>query len=237
MLSTNQSAGYHTLRCYGVLNVTNNYIAWDRGTARVWDTTVGIGTYYPKGTHILVTRDIDAYCDANGNVSVYIDGALNTTFTSGSTGGTAYLPNIPRASVINSFTGSSITGKFKATYTSKNPSFENRLRISIPHVKALDTFRNYVSGTEVSLSQSSIDYIKNYTSKSTVTLGGVIETWNGNSKVGESTEINITGTIAKGGRLRVNGQWKEATLYLRVNGQWKEVTPYIRINGQWKEGI
>lgn len=38
-------------------------------------------------------------------------------------------------------------------------------------------------------------------------------------------------------RVRVNGQWKEATVYVRVNGQWKEAKPYIRVNGQWKEGI
>lgn len=185
----------------------------------------------------MVSEDQNVYCDANGNASVYIDGSLDTTFVSGSAGGTATLPNIPRASVINTFTGTEITGKFKATYTAKSSYFENRLRISIPHVKALNTYRNYVSGNEVRLTQDSIDYIKNYTRNKTITLGGVIETWSGNTKIGESSEINITVNIRREMYLRVNGQWKRATAYVRTNGQWKEAEPYIRINGQWKRGV
>ena len=219
------------------MNVTNNYIAWSRGTARVGGTTVGIGTYYGKGSYTLVSEDQNVYCDANGNSSVYIDGSLDTTFVSGSAGGTATLPNIPRASVINSFTGSDIAGKFKATYTAKSSSFENRLRISIPYVKALETYKNYTSGKEVTLSAASIEYIKNYTRNKTITLGGVIETWSGNTKIGESSEITITCNIRREMYLRVNGQWKRAIAYVRVNGQWKEAEPYIRINGQWKRGV
>lgn len=185
----------------------------------------------------MVSEDQNVYCDNNGNASVYVDGSLDTTFVSGSAGGTANLPNIPRASVINSFTGTEVSGKFKATYTAKSSSFRNRLRISIPSVKALDYYDNYASGKEVTLSQSSIDYIKNYTKNKTITLGGVIETWSGNTKIGESSEINITVNIRREMYVRVNGQWKRAIAYVRVNGQWKEAEPYIRVSGQWKRGV
>lgn len=41
----------------------------------------------------------------------------------------------------------------------------------------------------------------------------------------------------RGGRILVNGQWKEAIPYVGVNGQWKEAISYVGVNGQWKEGI
>jgi hypothetical protein len=58
---------------------------------------------------------------------------------------------------------------------------------------ALMTVDNYTSGDGVTLDSASITAIQNYMNNNGVnyvTLGGVIETWNGNTKVGESSEIN-----------------------------------------------
>lgn len=192
----------------------------------------------------------DYYASGTINVTHKDDGTLSgyayATFTKG--GSSSYAPNtgsiatdwtnldkIDRQSTINSFTGNDIKGNFSATYTAQSSSYENRLRISIPNVKALQTFNNYVSGTNVKLSDSAIQSIKNYTSAKTIVLGGVIETWTGNTKVGESSELTTTCTIKKPARIRINGAWKEAVPYVRINNQWKEATPYTRVNGVWKE--
>lgn len=41
----------------------------------------------------------------------------------------------------------------------------------------------------------------------------------------------------RGGRILVNGQWKEATPYVGINGQWKEAISYVGVNNQWKEVV
>ena len=233
LLYTDNPNKLHRIRLYGVLNVTNNYIAWSSGTANVWDATVGLATRYNNGSYIVVTKDINVVNETSINVS----GTLNTTFVSGTATGTVNLPAFKNPSVINSFTGNNIDGNFSATYTKSSVNFEDRLRISIPNVKALETYRYYVSGQNVQLSENSIAYIKNYTNKNTITLGGVIETWDAYGKIGESKELTIQCTLSKGNKLRINGQWKDAIPYVRVNGQWKEATPYIRVNGVWKEEI
>lgn len=225
------------VRLYGILHVTNNYISWSRGSASVHTSGLQpIGTYYGRGDHTVITRDFTFGHDSNGNFSVYIGASLSTTFVSGDCGGTLNLPHINRQSTINSFTGTAINKDFKATYT-PHTNYENRLRISIPHVVVLETYRNYASGTAVRLSQASINYIRNYTKNKTIQLGGVIETWNGGTKIGESSEITINVKIPKGLRVKVSGTWKEAIPYVRVNGAWKEARPHVRVSNQWKEGI
>lgn len=102
------------------------------------------------------------------------------------------LTTIPRASSIDSFTGTDIEGTFKVTYTAKSSSFTNKLRISIPSVIALQT-NNYASGTNFTLSASAKQEIYNrITSGNSVTLGAVIETWSGSTKIGESSELKHT---------------------------------------------
>lgn len=232
LLGTDNQNKIHYIRLYGILNVTNNYIAWSRGTATVWDATAGLATRYNQGQYIVVSKDLSVVNETSINVT----GILSTTFVSGQTTGTVNLPAFKNPSVIHTFTGNNITENFNATFTKSSSAYEDRLRISIPNVKTLETYRNYTSGQNVTLSSSSIEYIKNY-SNNTVTLGGVIETWQGGTKIGESAEIKIQCSISKGNKLRINGQWKDAIPYIRVNGQWKEATPYVRVNGVWKEEI
>lgn len=225
-----------TVRLYGILNVTNNYISWTRGSASVHTSGLaGIGTYYGKGSHTLITRDFTFSHNSNGDFSAYVGASLSTTFVSGDCGGILNLPHINRVSTINSFTGTDLESDFKATYTSYG-NFTNKLRISIPNVKALETF-NYSSGTSFKLKKETLDYLYDYIGfGDKISLGAVIETWNGSTKLGESTELIKTITIQPRGRIYINREWKRATPYLGVSGTWERVLPYAGINGQWKRG-
>lgn len=198
------------------------------------ESSLGYKSWGPGGYRLKeATFTSNHNSDGTGNARVegYFTGGIGTW----NLGGNLNLTKIARQSTINSFTGTDIKDDFTATYTAKSSSYENRLRISIPNVRTLETYTNYVSGTAVRLSSASINYIKNYTNNKTIQLGGVIETWSGNTKVGDSSEIKITVNIKKPARIRISGAWKEATPYIRVNGAWKEAVPYMRVNGAWKE--
>lgn len=238
-MGTNTAGGYHTLRCYGVLNVTNNYIAWTRGTARVKDTTVGIGTYYGKGSYTLVTQDINVYCDSSGNVSTYIDGALNTTFVSGSTGGTAYLPNIPRLPILSS--GKNFKDNENPVYNiTAYGAYPIRVKLEAGGNTSLAvrnlTNKNSQTYTMV-LTDAERDTLRSMLTGSSLTVRyTVCALQNGNEISWSFKDYKMT-KGSRGARITINGQTKEAIPYVRVNGQWKEATAYIRVNNQWKEGI
>lgn len=189
----------------------------------------GAGGYRLKEATFTAAHNSDG--SGGTRVEGYFTGGLGTWNLSGG----LPLTKIDRQSTINSFTGNDIKGDFKATYTANSSSYENRLRISIPNVVALETYKNYASGTAVRLSQASINYIRNYTKNKTVQLGGVIETWSGSTKIGESTELIIYPKVSREAHIRVNGVDKAAIPYVRINNEWKESTPYIRVNGSWKE--
>lgn len=193
-------------------------------------------SYFAAGT-INVTHNGD------GNLSGY----AYATFTKGGT--SSYAPNtggvatdwtaltyLPRSATIDTFTGNDVDGSFKVTYTKKSDSFTHKLRISIPSVKSLETF-NYVSGTSFYLTDESKDYIYNYAKTNqlqSVTLGAVIETWSGGSKIGDSTELKNVCSLGAISKLFINNDWKRATPHIRINNEWKIAIPYIRINNEWK---
>jgi hypothetical protein len=190
---------------------------------------------YSTGGYRLKEATYTAGHNSDGSGSTHVEGWFNGGIGWYGMSGDLGLTKFNRQSTINSFTGNDIKGDFKATYTASTGSYENRLRISIPNVQALDTYRNYVSGTAVRLSQASINYIRNYTNNKTIQLGGVIETWQGSTKIGESSEIKINCKVSREAHIRLNGVDKAAIPYVRINNEWKESTPYIRVNGSWKE--
>ena len=105
--------------------------------------------------------------------------------------GSVTIPAQATPAPITGFTGNNLEGNFSATYTSTG-SYTYKLRISIPNVQTLMTFNYPTSGAAFALDSGSLTYIRNYmTQHSTnqVTLGAVIETWNGSTKVGESSEL------------------------------------------------
>ena len=237
--NVNQQGNYSSVHAWLELHVTSGgHVASSGIVAKVSNGQNNIGYhYYGAGTHRLVDGYYDVAHDSNGNASTWVTGSFESYIGNWYFGGTLNLTHIDREkSTITSFTGTTITGNFVATYTGASGKTKV-LRISIPGVMELQRYNNYASGQEVTLSAEAIQKIKNYTQNTTVSIGGVIETWDGGTKIGESQEIVIQCSAGGKARIRVNGQWKDAVPYVRVNGQWKEAVPYTRVNSQWKEGI
>lgn len=172
---------------------------------------------------------VSAWCNAPDGTTLanqYVEKGLDVTLTT-----------IARASTINAFNGSDITGNFNATFTAKSSSFKHKLRISIPGVVALQTFDNYTNGANVTLNNTALNTLHSkMTNKNTITLGAVIETYNGSTKVGESAELSHTCTWYRG-RIKINGTWRKAQTFIKVNGSWKDAVPYEKVNGTWKYGV
>lgn len=151
-------------------------------------------SYWTFATETITTGSATITHNNNGEKSISLSSYLYVGYTGldHTMSTTVKLPTIKRASKIDSFSGNDLEGTFSATYTKYVSGWENRLRISIPGVKMLQTYYNYASGTGVSLNEESIDYIKTYMNTNhlpSVTLGGVIETWNGSTRIGDSSEI------------------------------------------------
>lgn len=110
------------------------------------------------------------------------------------------LTTLPRAASIDSFSCSSryLDGTMTVKYTSKT-SFNYKLRLSIPNVVAIVTkdLGTHSAGqktTTATFSSSELNtiYSKIGTNTSSCTIGAVIETWSGSTKIGESPELFLT---------------------------------------------
>lgn len=219
--------------------VGGGHVASSGIVARVTGGENNLGyQYYGPGSHRLVDGYYYVSHDANGNASTHVDGSFESAIGNWYLSGDLGLSHIDMSiSQITSYDfGPTVKDKFVVNYTATSGK-EKRLRVSIPNVVMLQTFNNYSSGQTVYLSDSAIALIKQHTNNPSVPIGIVIETWIGNSKIGETSEyirqLSVGGTV----RIGINGQLKESTPYVGVNGQWKEIIPYIGVNGQWKEGI
>ena len=198
------------------------------------------GTYY-KGETTLQSRSATITHSADGSGS----GSISTSFASDPWGWSASaaasfsLPKINRYAKTNSVTGSSIDDNFSVNYTKYVSSYKYKLRISRPGIEALERIDYNTSDTTFQLSQETINRLYDvYGTDATFQLGFAVETWksDGSSSLGNGNEVKINCTTSSKGRIRINGEWKNATLYVRTNGEWKKATPYIRNNNEWKRG-
>lgn len=106
VLSQSVANNSSKVRLYVVLNVTNNYVNWSSGTAWVHTSgSVGISTYYAKGSHTLLTRDYTFTHSSDGTLSIAPGFGISTTFISGSSTGTINLPKIARYATITNSIG------------------------------------------------------------------------------------------------------------------------------------
>ena len=126
-----------------------------------------------------------AVFDPNGASASYIPsmGRVDTGWSVAST--------IPRASAVSSHTfGEDWTTGYSINYTPLVASYSHKVRISIPNVIEIYKADNYQNGSTITLPKSAIDKVWDYTKdKNEVTLGIVLETWNGTSKIGDSAEF------------------------------------------------
>lgn len=193
VIEQNVSGNYTVFRLYGYFYYGGGtQVSSAMGNGFYLDGTyIHSGNYtFSPGYHLLGTKDIVIGHATDGtfpgrNVGI----SASSYHMSGSTNGNIYAGKINRLAVINTFTGNDINGNFNVTYTSYISTYTYKLRLSIPYVIALETYE-YASNTTFTLSNETIEYLYTYTTNSnTVRLGAVIETWDGNTKLGESTEL------------------------------------------------
>ena len=196
LLSQSVSDNTSTVRFYGILNVTGNNISWSSGTASVHTASQGIGTYYSRGTYTVIQRDFTFGHDSNGNFSAYIGASINTTYKSGSCGGTLTLPKINRGAKTDSVEGTDIDGNFKVNYTKYMDNYSYKLRISITNGIELEKFDYNASGETFTLSNATKQelYSRIGTSNS-ISLGFAVEAWNNGSLVTSGNEVIITARL------------------------------------------
>lgn len=191
LTSTGGSAQYIGAGSYAV-NINGSRVK--SGTANLNVATYGSVTLASGSTTVGHNND----GSKTVSVSASYSSAASAYYlpSSGSTSGSLTLTKIPRASKIDTFTGSTVDGSFKVTYTKSVSTYTDKLRISIPNVKALMHIDYNTSGTSFNLDSTSLEYIySNYTTTQTLQLGAVLETYNGSTKIGESSEIKIDVSI------------------------------------------
>ena len=190
LTSTGGSAQYNGAGSYAI-NINGSRVR--SGTANL-----NVGTY---GSVTLASGSTTVGHNNDGSKTVSVSASYSSAASayylpsSGSTSGSLTLTKIPRASKIDTFTGSTVDGTFTVTYTKSVSTYTDKLRISIPDVEALMTI-DYTSGKSFNLDSTSLEYIySNYTTTQTVQLGAVMETYNGTTKIGESSEYKIDVSI------------------------------------------
>lgn len=181
-----------TVSFYGILNVTNSYVAWSSGKAWVHTAQAGMSTRYNKGGYVVVQSNFTFTHNADGTLTLAPGYGIETSFTSGSGIATFSLPKINRVAVTNSVNGNDIEQPFKVNYTKYIDTYTYKLRISIPDVTALETIDYNTSGTEFSLSQTSLNYLYQHMTSNKVTLGFAVETWQGSTQLSAGNEVKIT---------------------------------------------
>lgn len=190
LTSTGGSAQYNGAGSYAI-NINGSRV-------RSGTVNLNVGTY---GSVTLASGSTTVGHNNDGSKTVSVSASYSSAASayylpsSGSTSGSLTLTKIPRASKIDAFTGSTVDGTFTVTYTKSVSTYTDKLRISIPNVKALMTI-DYTSGESFNLDSTSLEYIySNYTTTQTVQLGAVMEAYNGTTKIGESSEYKIDVSI------------------------------------------
>ena len=198
-ISTNQSSYKLEARYYATqtVNMDRYTLLLDNFNKSGGYTSFASGETKIQEVTRYVTHNDDGTCS-----DINVTTSWSATFGgSGSTTGQINCPKINRIAKIDSFTGNDLNGNFSASYTKYINEWTYKLRISIPTVVRLMTINNYISGTNVTLDSTALGLVKNYMdshSTNQVTIGGRIETWNGNTEVGDSVEINNICTFVGG---------------------------------------
>lgn len=192
--------------------------------------------------HYLASGSYTVAHNADGTKSIYCSASCSGGGGygpgTGNCGGTLTLTTIPRAATIASFSGSNIDTDFSVGYTKYVGTWTYYLRMSIQGGATIHRAIYNTSGETFRLPDSAKDIIYNAVGNNdTVNISAVIETWNGGTKVGESTALTNTCTINRNVWLNVNGTWKRGIPYIKINGVWKAGIPYIKINGDWRKAI
>ena len=188
------NSGYTTYgsgTVYARINGTQ-YSAAITSDQKITSTAIRLGTWDVWVTH-----------DSNGAKSISITGWIShSRFSSSEQGYTHTLTTIPRQASMSSFTCATayLNGQLTVKYNSKT-SYTYYLRLSVPGVKqiyraSLGTKAAGDQTTTYTFTSTELETIYNlYTTTDKVTIGAVIETYNGSTKIGESSEATMILTM------------------------------------------
>lgn len=195
LLSQDTANNTSRVRLYGILNVTGYSIGWSSGSASVHTESQGIGTSYSRGSYTVIQRDFTFTHDSNGNFSQYISASINTSYKSGSTGGTLTLPKINRYPILNS--GSNFTDE-------ENPVYNITAYNTFPIRVKLEAGGNTQLITRDLDTQDSTIYTLELTNEERDTLRALIP---------NSNTLNVVETVcAMSGNTELNVSYKTYTM-------------------------
>lgn len=238
-IETNTEGNWSRVHAWLDLHVAG-HVASSRITVKVTGAENYLGyQYYEAGDHRLIDGYFYVNHNDDGSGSTGVNGSFESGIGNWYLSGTLGLTKINRYPYLNSGTN------FKDT---ENPVFNITAYNTFPLRVKLEANGGNIVKRDLSNNGSQI-----YTLQLTEAERQLLRSL---SPDGKSLNVRETVCALSGGneiywsfkdyvmtidnkkiRMKINGQWKEATPYVRINGQWKEATPYIRVNSQWKEGI
>ena len=148
--------------------------------------------------------------------------------------GNYVLDVIPRETKVTSINITDLESPFSVVVDKKNSDFTDNLTIKLGD-QIVATRNNYVSGTEISLTNDEILSIYNVQDGFTSTLKFTITTLSGEVTIGTDEveqEITSKGTI----RLYKDGAYKSCIPMIYKNGTWKKCLCFISKSGTFKKG-
>lgn len=202
LIGTNNEQGYHTIRCYGVFNVTgNNWSAYSiKASVAGQENSLGYQSY-GRGSYTLVSKDVNVYATNEGKCSYSFGGQLTSGYQSSSwASGTAYLPDIPRSSIptINNQTTNQPNfniGETIRIYTNrKSTSFTHKVYFNYGETEleiatGITDYYDYDTSTIANALYALIPTEKSYAG--TITL----KTYSGTTQIGTAKSCNYVANV------------------------------------------
>lgn len=201
------------------------------GTEHSYPTRIRLyeGTLVASGEHTLKHDN-----EGNKSFSASAEAGINLIAVNCTGSGSWELPNIPRTSTLESVNVTNLENPFNLKVDKKSDAFTDNLTIKLGDV-VIKEVTNYVSGTEINLTNDEILSVYNLQDGFTSTLKFTITTKNGDTTIGTSdieSEITSNGTI----RLYKNGAFKSCIPMIYKNGTWKKCLCFISKGGTLKKG-
>ena len=171
-------------------------IAWNGTSCSYYSDSISV----TSGWVLMLTHTVTVNHNNDGTGSTWIYGSVAGPYGTKaadweSTGGaTCYFDTIPRAGDLTGFSTNSnyLDGTLSMSYNAK-ANFTNKLRISVSGVRAIKYLSYTNSGSHTYTYNFTANELADIydiigTGKTYCTIGVVLETWNGNTKIGESSE-------------------------------------------------
>lgn len=204
------------------------------------EKSVGLGyQYYGAGTHQLIYNEIWVGHNDDGSGTAILSWWFNSNIGNWSGSGALGLTKINRYPILNNGMNFKDTENPTLDITAFN-TYPLRVKLEAGGNAGLITRDLINRGSQrytIELTSQERDLLRSMMTGETLDVRETVCALNNGSEISWSWKDYKMTKGNRGGRILVNGQWKEAIPYVGVNGQWKEAISYVGVNGQWKEGI